>query len=103
MVKCRAKLDAQGNPLRHDNGRFVKGDRIGFSVMEKRTGWHAEYPPDIRKGEWDFQEFKADRKPNDKINLVACLQCHRSQAKTFSSRSARSCLRSNPTRARARY
>lgn len=82
MVKYRAKLDAQGNPLKHDNGRFVKGDLIGFSVMEKRTGRDAEDPPGICNGEWDFQEFTADRKPDDGVNLVACFQCHRSQAKT---------------------
>ena len=80
VVKYRAKLDTQGNPIKHENGRFVRGDLIGFSVMEKRTGWGAAYPSEIRNGEWEFQEFTADRKPNDKINLSACLQCHRSQA-----------------------
>src|SRR5262245_141250 len=69
VVKYRAKLDAQGHPMRHDNGRFVKGGLIGFSVMEKRTGWGAEYPPEIRNGEWEFQEFTADGKLNDKVNL----------------------------------
>jgi|SRR5262245_10267471 len=82
MVKYRAKLDAQGSPIKHENGRFVKGDLMGFSVMEKRTGWGAEYPPEIRTGEWEFREFTADRKPNDNVNLAACFQCHRSQAKT---------------------
>jgi len=77
VAKYQAKLDAQGRPIRHDNGRFVKGDLIGFSVMEKRAGWGAEYPPEIRNGEWEFQEFTADRKPNGKVNLLACLQCHR--------------------------
>lgn len=81
MVKYRAKLDAQGNPIRDDNGRFVKGDLLGFSVMEKRPGLGAEYPAEIGNGEWDFQEFSADGKPNDKVNLSACFQCHRSQAK----------------------
>ena len=81
VVKYRAQLDAQGNPIKHDNGRFVRGDLIGFSVMEKRSCWGAEYPPEeIRNGEWEFQEFTADRKPKDKVNLVACMQCHRSQA-----------------------
>ena len=79
-VKYRAKLDPHGNPIKHENGRFVRGDLIGFSVMEKRTGWGAAYPPEIRNGEWEFQEFTADGKPNDKVNLLACLQCHRSQA-----------------------
>lgn len=81
VVKYRAKLDAQSNPMRYDNGRFVRGDLIGFSVMEKRTGWGVEYPTEIRNGEWEFREFTADGKPNDKVNLLACFQCHRSQAK----------------------
>jgi len=80
VVKYRAKLDPHGNPIKHENGRFVRGDLIGFSVMEKRTGWGAAYPTEIRNGEWEFQEFTADRKPNDKVNLSACFQCHRSQA-----------------------
>jgi cytochrome P460 len=79
-VKYRAKLDPHGNPIKHENGRFVRGDLIGFSVMEKRTGWGAAYPSEIRNGEWEFQEFTADGKPNDKVNLLACFQCHRSQA-----------------------
>lgn len=80
MVKHRAKLDTEGNPLKGENGRLVKGELIGFSVMEKRTGWGAAYPPDIRNGEWEFQDFTADKKPNDKVNLAACFQCHKSQA-----------------------
>ena len=80
VVRYRAKLDEQGNPIRHENGRFVKGDLLGFSVMEKRTGWGAEYSPEIRNGEWEFQEFTVEGKPNDNVNLVACMQCHRSQA-----------------------
>jgi hypothetical protein len=79
-VKYLATLDPHGNPIKHENGRFVRGDLIGFSVMEKRTGWGAAYPPEIRNGEWEFQEFTADRTPNDKVNLLACFQCHRSQA-----------------------
>jgi hypothetical protein len=80
MVKYRAKLDAEGNPLKGENGRFIKDELIGFSVMEKRTGWGTEYPPDIRNGEWEFQDFTADKRPNDKVNLAACFQCHKSQA-----------------------
>jgi hypothetical protein len=80
VVKYRAKLDPHGNPIKHENGRFVRGDLIGLSVMEKRTGWGAAYPLEIRNGEWEFQEFTADGKPNDKVNLLACFQCHKSQA-----------------------
>ncbi len=80
MVKYRAKLDAQGNPIKGENGRFIKGELIGYSVMEKRAGWGTDYPPELRNGEWQFQDFTADKKPNDKVNLSACFQCHKSQA-----------------------
>jgi hypothetical protein len=40
--------------------------------MEKRTGRGAEYPPELRNGEWEYQDFTADRKANDKVNLAAC-------------------------------
>jgi hypothetical protein len=49
-------------------------------VMEKRTGWGAEYPPEQRNGEWEFQAFNADRSVNASENLARCFACHKSQA-----------------------
>jgi hypothetical protein len=69
MVKYGAALDAQGQPLRHDNGRFIRGELLGFSVMEKRTAWA-------------FQDFTADGRPKLITNRTACVECHRSQEKT---------------------
>src|ERR1041385_1819980 len=43
IVQYKAQVDAQGNPAKDANGRFIKGDLIGYGVMEKRTGWGAEY------------------------------------------------------------
>jgi plastocyanin len=80
MVEYKAQLDAQGNPIKDANGRFVKGDLAGYAVMEKRTGWGAEYPEHLRNGEWEYQSFTADRKVNDKANLAACFQCHKPHA-----------------------
>lgn len=37
------------------------GEIFRYVVMEKRAGWGAEYPPEIRNGEWEFQAFNADR------------------------------------------
>jgi hypothetical protein len=45
--------------------------------MEKRAGWGAEYPDDIRNGEWEYQAFKADKTPNDKAVLKNCFTCHK--------------------------
>ena len=77
IVQYKAQVDAQGNPVKDADGRFIKGDLIGYGVMEKRAGWGAEYPPEIRNGEWEYQAFTADRKVNDKANLFACFNCHK--------------------------
>ena len=77
LVQYKAVLNAAGEPEKDANGRFIKGDIIGYTVMEKRTGWGAEYSEDIRNGEWEYQAFKADKTPNDKANLKACFTCHR--------------------------
>ena len=77
MVNYKAKLGADGNPEKDANGRFMKGDLIGYTVMEKRAGWGAEYADDIRNGEWEYQAFKADKTPNDKAVLKNCFTCHK--------------------------
>jgi hypothetical protein len=77
MVQYKAKLDAEGNPVKDANGRFIKGDVNGYAVMEKRTGWGAEYPDNIRNGEWEYQAFTPEKKVNEKANLSACFTCHK--------------------------
>ena len=77
LVQYKAQLDAAGNPTKDDKGRFIKGDLIAYTVMEKRAGWGTEYPAELRNGEWEYQAFTADKKVNDKANLAACFQCHK--------------------------
>ena len=77
LVQYRAVLGADGNPTKDANGRFSKGDIVGYTVMEKRAGWGAEYPPEIRNGEWEYQAFTPAKAVNDKANLTACFQCHK--------------------------
>jgi hypothetical protein len=77
LVQYAAKLDLQGNPEKDANGRFVKTNVVAYTVMEKRTGWGAEYPDNVRNGEWEYQAFKADRAPNTGANLTACFNCHK--------------------------
>lgn len=77
LVQYRALLDAEGNPQKDANGRFMKGDLIAYTVMEKRSGWGTEYDTAVRNGEWEYQAFTAERKPNEKANLTACFQCHK--------------------------
>jgi cytochrome P460 len=78
MVNYKAKLNAAGEPEKDANGRFIKTEEIaGIAVMEKRAGWGAEYPDDLRNGEWEYQAFKADKTVNDKATLKACFTCHK--------------------------
>ena len=77
LVQYAAKLDAQGNPEKDANGRFIKGNLVGYTVMEKRTGWGKEYPENIRNGEWEYRAFKADKTPNTAANLTNCFNCHK--------------------------
>ncbi len=81
LVQYKAQADAQGNPLKDAKGRFLKGDLIGYTVMEKRTGWGTEYPDDIRNGEWEYAAFTVEGKFNDKANYKACFQCHKPHEK----------------------
>ncbi len=81
QVHYKAKLNAAGEPEKDANGHFVKDEIAGYTVMEKRTGWGAEYPDDIRNGEWEYQAFKADKTVNDKANLKNCFTCHKPLAK----------------------
>ena len=78
LVQYAAKLDAQGNPEKDANGRLIKTDNsVGYTVMEKRAGWGAEYPDNVRNGEWEYRAFKADGTPNTAANLTACFNCHK--------------------------
>jgi hypothetical protein len=77
LVQFAAKLDEQGNPVKDANGRFVKDKLLGYTVMEKRTGWGAEYPDTIRNGEWEYQAFRADKSVNTTAKLEACFNCHK--------------------------
>ena len=77
LIQYKAQVDAQGTPIKDANGRFVKGDLIAYAVMEKRTGWGAEYPADLRNGEWEYSVFNAEQKFNDKANYKGCFQCHK--------------------------
>jgi len=77
LVQFAAKLDASGNPEKGPDGRFIKDKLLAYTVMEKRTGWGAEYPDTIRNGEWEYQAFRADRSVNTAAKLEGCFNCHK--------------------------
>ena len=77
LVQYAAQLDASGNPQVGSNGRFIKGNLVGYTVMEKRAGWGAEYPDNVRNGEWEYQAFTAAKAVNANAKLTACFECHK--------------------------
>jgi plastocyanin len=79
LVQYAAKVDEKGVPMRDAKGRFVKGDLIGYTVMEKRKGWGADYPAAWRNGEWEYAAFTKDKQPNAKANagIQGCFNCHK--------------------------
>lgn len=60
---------------------YRDGALFRYVVMEKRTGWGADYAPEKRNGEWEYQAFKADKSVNLAENLDRCFSCHKSQDK----------------------
>ncbi len=81
LVQWNVYEDTSGKPLKGPDGRFIKKDIIAHTVMEKQTGWGAEYPASKRNGEWEYQAFSAQGIPNPKANIDACFQCHLPHAK----------------------
>jgi len=84
LVQWSVEQDDKGNPVKDANGRFIKKDIIAHTVMEKRTGWGADYPSDWpRNGEWEYAVFTTDGQPNPKgnANNKACFTCHLPHAK----------------------
>jgi plastocyanin len=81
LAQYKAQLDAQGTPLKDAKGRFIKGDPIALTVMEKRAGWGTEYPDDLRNGEWEYAAFSLEGKLNTQANYKACFQCHKPHEK----------------------
>lgn len=82
----RAAIDAAkaGKPL--PSGTVITlvdyrgGQLFRYVVMEKGTGWGAEYPSARRNGEWEYQAFNADKTVNLADDVSRCFACHQSEA-----------------------
>ena len=81
LVQYKAQLDAAGAPVKDAKGRFVKGDLVAYTVMQKQAGFGTEYPPELRNGDWEYAVFNAEGKLNDKANYKSCFECHKPHEK----------------------
>jgi len=83
VFTSRAAIDAvrRGQPI--PSGTVITlvdyrdGKLFRYVVMEKRAGWGAEYPRELRNGEWEYQIFNADKTPNKSVKLNVCFECHK--------------------------
>jgi hypothetical protein len=72
----RARLDANGDPVKDANGRFIKDTLAAVNLMEKRTGWGVNYPANLRNGEWEYGAFQPSGQRADARDMTPCLTCH---------------------------
>ena len=80
MEVWTAKLDAQEKPILDADGRRIKDKLAMIAVMEKRTGWGTEYPPEIRNGEWEYAAFDPATKALRQQDYKPCFECHKPKA-----------------------
>lgn len=71
----KARKDKDGNVVTSDLGRQVRGKLAVLAVMQKGKGWGAQFPDELRNGDWDFSAFKPDGS-SAKKDLNKCRGCH---------------------------
>ncbi len=71
------KADAKGELAKDSSGRLVKGDLAAVFVMEKRAGFGANYPEDIRTGDWEYSRFSPDGQRLPDQDSTQCMKCHK--------------------------
>jgi hypothetical protein len=76
----KALVDEKGELVKDPNGRLVRGRLDRVVVMEKRPGWGAEYPEELRNGEWEYARFLGDGRRDPKANIKGCFECHKPEA-----------------------
>ncbi|NKE43971.1 cytochrome P460 family protein [Roseomonas frigidaquae] len=76
MADTRARLDAAGNPLLDQQGRFIAAPGwIALAAQEKQPGWGEGYPPELRNGEWEYAAFTGTGERRN-VSLNGCFTCH---------------------------
>lgn len=71
----KAKKDKDGEIIESDLGRRIRDKFALIAVMEKRKGFGADLPDNLKNGEWDFAAFKPDGSKAKK-DINGCRACH---------------------------
>ena len=70
-----AKLDADGEPVISGLGRRIIEKLAAIVVMERGKGFDAEYPEELKVGDWEFAVFSPAGKRLEK-DVTGCRACH---------------------------
>jgi cytochrome c553 len=73
----KIKRSAAGEPIAGADGIWEQGPLAAYAVMEKRSGWGADTPADLRNGDWNYAIFTPEKKPKGGLNQAPCLACHK--------------------------
>lgn len=60
---------------------YRDGELYRYIAMEKKAGYGASHPADIRTGDWAFQSFDRNQRVSRTENVGRCMACHQPQAK----------------------
>lgn len=71
----KAKTDADGNVIESELGRRVPAELAAIVMMERREGWDAQYPDELKVGDWEFEVFSPAGENLGK-DTTACRECH---------------------------
>jgi len=77
METWRARLDAQGVPIRNAEGRYEKDSLVGIFVMRKDK-WFGRRYRENQTGDWEYASFAPDGTPSvvGEAANQGCAVCH---------------------------
>ncbi|MBX2806244.1 MAG: cytochrome P460 family protein [Hyphomicrobiales bacterium] len=71
----KVQKDANGNVVQSRLGRRIPTDLSAIVMMERRKGWDAQYPEELKVGDWEFEVFSPAGENLGK-DTTACRECH---------------------------
>ena len=71
----KAKKNQDGEVIDSAIGRRIPGELAAIVMMERREGWDAQYPDELKVGDWEFEVFSPSGE-NLARDTTACRECH---------------------------
>lgn len=74
MEVYKPEIDKDGNPVKGEDGVFIKSNLAAVAVMEKNRAWDAKFPQEDRTGDWGYAIYSPSG--DTKENNLECASCH---------------------------